>query len=156
MSKNNKDRTTRLREGLVCIYIYICISLFISPSFSLRGGYVGERRRQNSLRRSAVVESPDTFRSRPESKKPFQLHLRTNLADSNWYVAAHALAQVYTYAVVRDTRSAARPCVCARVRVLHAGTRLSFSLPPLPPSPPALSPRLSFCLSFLEASPRSG
>lgn len=26
-------------------------------------------------------ESPDTFRSRPESKKPFQLHLRTELAE---------------------------------------------------------------------------
>lgn len=120
------------------MYIYIYISLFISPSFSLRGGYVGERRRQNSLGRSAVVESPDTFRSRPESKKPFQLHLRTNLADSNWYVAAHALAQVYTYAVVRDTRSAARPCVCVRAYVCCtrelvslSPSLLSLPLPPL-------------------------
>ena len=111
---------------------------------------MGERR-QNSLGRSAVVESPDTFRSRPESKKPFQLHLRTNLADSNWYVVAHTLPRYIRGArtYIRDTRSMAlyvlrgESSLSCSLR-FSLSLSLSFSLSSL--SPP-LSPRRSFCVS---------
>lgn len=95
---------------------------------------VGER--QSSLGRSAVVESPDTFRSRPESKKPFQLHLRTNLADSNWYVVAHTIAR-YTRTRVHDTRWMAF--------YVYARRRLSLLL---------LSPHRSFSLSVSRSAKR--
>jgi len=65
----------------------------------------------------AVAESPDTFRSRPESKKPFQLHLRTELAEysSNWY------ARSYTRpSGTRDAREHAATALCELIHARRA------------------------------------
>lgn len=105
--------------------------------------HVGER--QTSLGRSEVAESPDTFRSRPESKKPFQLHLRTSLVDSNWYVFRTHSPRVHTTRV-RDTRRGMALYVYARRRLSHP--------PPLSLSLSSLSALFSSLFLSLRSSKR--
>lgn len=74
-----------------------------------------------SIGARAVVESPDTFHSRPESKKPFQLHLpyrasRVALTGTRARAGAGANTSAYHQVCTRDARDTAL-CELARVNI---------------------------------------
>lgn len=77
--------------------------------FFTRGSDKSSPRARSAL---AVAESPDTFRSRPESKKPFQLHLRTYRASRVALTGTRAHTHVTRPSGTRDARKHAATALC--------------------------------------------